>query len=216
MQSSTQSLYRLFAIVLFFFVSLSKVDAQWSYSVPITITNNVNTLVTNYQVPIYVNTSTPIAALQMLSNGNDIRFAKDCAGSTQYNYYIDSGMNSTVTKIWVKIDTLFPSSSRTIYFMYGNAAATAASTLNTFNGPYSSTNQVATGTAGGVANCQRGFRFSPNHLIIVSQFGKKEPTGTTRYVTIFNFTTQAIVQQAQVPGATTSYVYSNLGSPIWL
>jgi hypothetical protein len=216
MQFSTQTLYRLFAISLFFFVSLSNVGAQWSYSVPVTITNNVNALVTNYQVPIYVNTSTPIAASQMLSNGDDIRFAKDFAGSVQYNYYIDSGINTTSTKIWVKIDTLFPSSTRTIYFKYGNAVAPAASTLNTFNGPYSSTNQVSSGSAGGVGNSQRGFRFSPNHLIIVSQFGKKEPTGTTRYVTIFDFTTQAIVQQAQVPGATTSYVYSNLGSPIWL
>ncbi len=100
--------------------------------------------------------------------------------------------------------------------LYGNATATAASTLNTFNGPYSATDQVASGASGGATNSQRGFRFSPNHNIIISQFGKREPNGSTRYVTIFDFNTQAIVQQTQVAGPAATYSYSNLSSPIWL
>lgn len=207
---------RLVTLFILVLACSSKAIAQWTYGIPITITNTANTLVTNYQVAIYYNTATPIAASQMLASGNDIRFSKDCNGTSFYDHYIDSGLNSTATKMWVKIDTLQPLASKTIYLLYGNAAALFTSTLNTFNGPYSSTDQVSSGGAGGVGNSQRGFRFSPNHQIIVTQFGKKEPTGTTRYVTLFNFTTQAVVQQMQVPGATTAYVYSDLSSPVWL
>ena len=206
----------ILALVFLLLFQTNKASGQWSYYVPITITNNESVLVTNYQVPLYYNTATPVTALQMSSTGDDIRFSTACTGGSYYNYYIDSGMNSAATKMWVLIDTLLPNQTKTIYMLYGNATATAASTLNTFNGPYSATDQVASGGAGGATNSQRGFRFSPNHKIIISQFGKREPNGSTRYVTIFDFNTQAIVQQAQVAGPAATYSYSNLSSPIWL
>ncbi|HEU4719653.1 MAG TPA: DUF2341 domain-containing protein [Bacteroidia bacterium] len=204
---------------LFIFCTLAGFaqPAGWSYSLPLTITENSGSLVTDYQAKLIIDTQTPIGAGQMQTNGDDIRFGKDCAGNTLYNYWIESGINTTTTIIWVKIDTLFASSTRTFYMFYGNNAATPVSAVNgTFFGPQSSTDSVASGSAGGVGNSQRGFRFSPNEDILVTDFGKREPTGTTRYVTLFDFSTQAIVAQTQVSGPAAQYSYSGLANPVWL
>jgi len=99
---------------------------------------------------------------------------------------------------------------------FGNPAAVSASSISTFNGPNSSTDSVATGSSGGVANSQRGFRFTPNASLLVTHFGKREPNGTTRYVTLFDFSSQAIIYQKQVSGPLGQYSYDTLGRPIWL
>src|SRR6188474_3175587 len=114
----------LFA-VLFTLVSLRMYaqPAGWSYSAPYQIVNNVASTVTNYQASVTVNTQALISAGQMQPTGNDIRFGKDCAGNNLYNYWIESGLNTTTTVIWVKIDTLFPSAARTFYLFYGNSSA---------------------------------------------------------------------------------------------
>lgn len=97
---------------------------------------------------------------------------------------------------------------------YNNPGAPVVSAVNgTFFGPNSSTDSVASGGAGGATNSQRGFRFSPNETILVTDFGKREPNGTQRYVTIFNFTTQAIVAQTQVTGPAAQYSYRVLQIP---
>ncbi len=189
----------------------------WLYTEPFLLTNSSAVTAYNYQVSITLNTQALVSAGQMLASGDDIRFGKDCSGSTLYNYWIESGMNTASTVIWVKVDTLFASASRTIYMFYGNTGATAASSIpSVFYGPHSSTDSVASGGAGGVAGSQRGFRFAPNEDLLVTAFGKREPTGTTRYVTLFNQTTQAIISQQQVSGPAAQYSYANIASPIWL
>ncbi len=188
----------------------------WSYAQPITVTNPGSVAVLNYQIPLIINTQALISSNQMLANGNDLRFGADCGGTTLYPYYIDTGLNTTATRIWVKIDQINANASKVIYMYYGNNTAAAGSSLTTFNGPFSSTNQVSGGTSGGVTLSQRGFRFSPNTDILVTQFGKNEPNGTVRYVTLFDFTSQAILRQMQVAGPASVYTYSNLSSPIWL
>jgi hypothetical protein len=207
-----------FLFVLLFVIS-SKIIAQpagWLYLQAITITNNATTAGVNIQVPVYVNTSVLVGASQMQASGNDIRFGSTCSGATLYNYYIDSAMNSTATKIWVLIPNL-PVGNTVIYMYYGNPAAPAASTLTIFNGPYSSTNQITGGTINPSPGlCTRGFRFSPNVDILVSQFGKNEPSGTPRYVTLWNFSLATAVQQNLITGTASTYTYTNIGNPIWL
>jgi hypothetical protein len=189
----------------------------WNFAVPIAVTENSGSTIVNYQMRLTINTQQYISANLMQANGEDIRFGKDCAGNTLYNYWIESGINTTNTVIWVKIDTLFASQTRNIYMYYSNSTATPASAvMGTFFGPHSSTDSVASGGAGGVANSQRGFRFAPNEDLLVTAFGKREPNGTTRYITLFDFTTQAIVQQLQVGGPAAQYSYGNLANPIWL
>jgi Ig-like domain CHU_C associated/Secretion system C-terminal sorting domain/Domain of unknown function (DUF2341) len=201
------------------FCSALKTVAQpmgWSYSQPITATNTTAALATNYQLKLILNTQTPIAASQMLATGNDIRFGKDCAGATLFNYWIESGINTTTTTIWVKLDSLPASGAVTLYLFYGNTSAAAVSAVpGVFVGPNSSTDSVASGAAGGVGDSQRGFRFASTEDILVTHFGKREPTGTTRYLTLFDYTTQAIVRQIQVGGPAAQYSYGNI-SPIWL
>lgn len=191
--------------------------AGWSYVSVLQVTENSGVTTANYQLRITVDTQTPIGLGQMLSNGDDIRFGKDCAGNTLFNYWIESGINTASTVIWVKVDTLYANTTSPFYMFYGNASATSVSAINgTFMGPHSSTDSVASGGAGGATNSQRGFRFAPNEDLLVTSFGKREPNGSTRYVTLFNFATQAIIAQTQVAGPAAQYSYSNLANPIWL
>lgn len=202
---------------LAFLVGLSSVQAQqFQYNQPITVTNNENSTVLGWQIPIYINTAAEVSANKMKSDGSDIRFSKDCQGNQPLNFFIDSGMNSSQTKIWVKIDTLYPMADLVIYMRYGNSSATTATTYATFNGPYSSTDSVKPPNTNTVSDCQRSAKFSPKRDIIVSSFGKLTPDGTTRWVTLFDFNTQAKLEQIQVSGNSAQYSYTLLPKHIWL
>lgn len=189
----------------------------WSHSSPITVAEHSGALVTNYQLRLTLNTADLITAGEMLATGDDIRFTSSCTGGTEFNYWIESGMNTTSTVVWVKIDTLEANSYRTIYFQYGNPSATTISSIpSTFNGANSATDSITGGVAGGVTNSQRGVRFMANEDVLVTSFGKMEPNGTTRYITLFDQATQAILRQMQVSGPAAQYSYQDLASPIWL
>jgi len=189
----------------------------WNHIQAITVTENTGNTVTNYQLRLTVDTQTPIAAGEMLPDGSDIRFSGYCNGDTPYSYWIESGINTSGTIIWVKTDTLYGGEARAIYMHYGNSAATAISAINTtFFGPNSATDSVTGGGAGGVTGSQRGIRFAANEDLLVTSFGKNEPNGSTRYVTLFDNATQSILRQSQVSGPAGQYVYSDISSPIWL
>ena len=190
--------------------------AGWSQVRSFTVTENSGAALSAYPVRVVLDTATPIAAGQMRSDAGDLRFGADLAGTTLYSYWIETGVNTASTVAWVAIPSIAASSTVTVYAYFGNAAATSAATLSIFNGPFSSTDQVASGGAGGVAGSQRGFRFAPNVPILVTEFGKREPNGSTRYVTLFDFSTQAIVAQTQVSGPAGTYTYASLSNPVWL
>jgi hypothetical protein len=101
-------------------------NTSWLYRRPITINNTLNSnTLTDYQVLITLDTRTLISQGKMRSDCGDIRFAN----STDYllNYWIESGCNTTSTKIWVKVPNIPASSSTTIYVYYGNQNATSLS-----------------------------------------------------------------------------------------
>jgi hypothetical protein len=210
-----------FTFLLLPFVLLSfNIKAQlpgYSNVKSITVSNTSTTAAIGYQLRLVVNTQTLISSNQMLANGDDIRFGKTCNGSTLYNYWIESGINTPTTVIWVKIDTITANASRTFFMYHGNPSAVATSSIPlVFSFAGSSTDSVATGAAGGATNSQRGFRFSPNVDILVTSLGKREPNGTLRYVTLFDNATQAIITQQQVSGPLGVYSYTALPIPIWL
>ncbi|MBL7766737.1 MAG: DUF2341 domain-containing protein [Chitinophagaceae bacterium] len=189
----------------------------WSYGQMVQVFNNTASTVTDYQVKLTVNTQALISAGQMNPDGSDLRFSPDCDGTVLFNYWIESGINTTTTAIWVKMDVLAASSTTNMYMFYGNAgAAVSSAVVGTFFGPHSSTDSVASGGSGGVGNSQRGFRFTANEDLLVTAFGKRDPNGTTRYVTLFNYPAGTINTQTQVSGAAAQYSYSNLTNPIWL
>jgi Domain of unknown function (DUF2341) len=188
--------------------------AGWSQIAAISITNNAATAETGYQLRMVIDTSA------MAPNAADLRFGADSAGATLLDYWIESGAGTANTVVWVKLPALAASGTLTIYMFSGNPSASSASTLNVFDytdePTNSATNQVATGGAGGVTNSQRGFRFTPNEDVLLFRFGKREPNGTTRYVTLFNFATQAMVAQQQISGPAEQYSYADAAQPIWL
>ena len=102
---------------------------SWNYRKAITI-SSVSAL-TGYQVSITVDTATLVVASKMRSDCNDIMFTSS-DDSTLLNYWIESGYNTSSTKIWIKIPSI-SSGSNTIYLYYGNSGAAASSSgTNTF------------------------------------------------------------------------------------
>jgi len=101
--------------------------ADWMYRRAVTINNtqNSNTL-TDYQVLVVVDTASLIAQGKMRSDCGDIRFT-DEDGVTQLNYWIESGCNTTSTRIWVRVPSIPGTSTKTIYMYYGNPAESSAS-----------------------------------------------------------------------------------------
>lgn len=189
-----------------------------SAQIPIWIKNNSGTPMANTSVRLVINTQALIALGLMQADGDDIRFATTCGGSlgSVLNYWLEGPMNSPNTVIWLKLS--IPANDSTLIYLYsGNPLISGFSTLlGGLSGPHSGTDSVSNTNLSGSANSQRGFRFSPTSDVYVTSFGKFEPNGTTRYLTLFDFTTQAILRQRQVSGPQNSYSYDTLGSPIWL
>jgi hypothetical protein len=208
----------LFCLFIFFSAISTAQPPGWTHIKQVNVTENSGTTLINYQVKLTINTAALVAAGQMNANGSDIRFGKDPAGNVLYHYWIDTAMNTTSTVIWVKVDTLYASQVRTMYMFYGNTGAAVASNITgTLIGPFSSMDSQTAGTSSGnIHKDQLGYRFSPNEPIVVTEFGKYEPTGSTRYVTLFDFTSQAILQQVLVSGAASQYHYAPLANRMWM
>jgi hypothetical protein len=99
----------------------------WRYRRSITInnSNNSNSL-TDYQVLVILDTQSLISAGKMRNDGGDIRFT-DSDGATLLNYWVESGINTSSTYIWVKVPSVPANSTKTIYVYYGNPSATSQS-----------------------------------------------------------------------------------------
>ncbi len=130
----------LAALLLLPFAASAQCLPAWGYFQPITITNTLPQTLTNFQVKVTVNTAVPIGAGNMLASGDDIRFTY--AGCTNVNYYIESGINTASTVIWLKVPSLTASGNTTVDMYYGNPAAPATSNgdsvflfFDDFNGP---------------------------------------------------------------------------------
>jgi hypothetical protein len=78
---------------------------------------NTNTL-SDYQVSFTLDTASLIASNKMRSDCGDIR-VYDTDGATALNYYIESGCNTSNTKVWVKVPSIPASSTKTINLVYG-------------------------------------------------------------------------------------------------
>jgi len=102
---------------------------QWANRVPVEIDNSSGGVLTEYQTLIILNTVDLISAGDMNGDGDDIRFM-DSDDTTQLPYWIESGINTTQTRIWVKVPNIPASGSKNIYFYYGNNLATATSTMD--------------------------------------------------------------------------------------
>lgn len=120
---------------------------NWIYRTPITITENQGATLSNYIARVIVDTQTPIAAGNMMPQGEDIRFSMDTCGATLINYWIESGINTSSTVIYVEVPSLAASTQDTVMMFYGNNTASAASDINSvFTNYYVSGGQDTTMT----------------------------------------------------------------------
>ena len=113
----------LLAVSLLLTVAASAQMPGWSHIKRFDVTENSGANVIDYQMLITFDSQTLIGNGQMNANGSDIRFTSGCTGGTNFNYWIESGINTTTTKVWVKIDTLLANQTKSIFMQYGNAGA---------------------------------------------------------------------------------------------
>ncbi len=102
-------------------------NLAWYWRKPIIINNGGGAL-TDYQVKVTVNTQELITAGKMEADGDDIRFSES-DGTSNIPYWIESGINTTSTDIWVKVPSV-PNGDSTIYMYYSNPGASANSSLS--------------------------------------------------------------------------------------
>lgn len=191
--------------------------AQFKYENPVWLKNNTGNALTNVQVLVTFNTQYPISQGWMQSNGNDIRFTTTCNGITFLPHFLEGYINTDSTKLWVSAPTLNPNDSILVFLYYGDPTANSVSTISVFDGPHSSTDSVVVTSTNTVSNCQRGFKFTANEDLLVAYFGKRIPNATQRYLTLFDFLSQAIVAQIQVDAGTSGqYNYNLLPTPFWI
>jgi hypothetical protein len=100
-------------------------DEQWQYRTDITITENSGSSLIDYQVSVRANTAILISQGKMKADGGDIRFTD--SGGTEMSYWIESGINTADTSIWVKVPSIPASSTTVIYMYYGNPLASSTS-----------------------------------------------------------------------------------------
>ena len=107
-------------------------DVGWSVMREVTITNTSTE--TLKDVPWQLgplDTAALVTAGTMLSNGNDLRVYVD--GREVRRNLI--GANTTLTLVWIVIDSLAPGQSRTYQVAYGNASAGSPPTMTTGSTP---------------------------------------------------------------------------------
>jgi len=96
-----------------------------------TIANESNQDIYNFQTLITLNTADLITAGHLNPSGDDFRFSSDsCSPSNFYDYWIESGINTTTTLIWVKIPFMPAISSKNFILWYGDNSAPPQSNFN--------------------------------------------------------------------------------------
>ena len=104
--------------------------AGWGYWREITIKNNVDENLIDYQIKIVIDTQSLISTGKMKSDCGDIRFYDESWGST-LSYWIEDGTCDTAnTVIWVKVPNIPASGTVKIYMVYGNSSASSESDID--------------------------------------------------------------------------------------
>ena len=206
-----------FCLTLLFAQNLMAQPMGSSHTVPISIVETGGVNQSKFQARFIFDTEAEVLAGHMNADGSDIRMSTDCIGSDTVQFFIENHMNTDTTVFWVLVDGLNANDTMDLFMSFGDPSATTMSNVDIFNGPHSSTDSVVSpSTNSVVSNSSRGFIFTPQTDILVHHFGKREPTGTTRFVTLWDVSSQTIIHQDTVPGGSGSYYYRELDTSMWL
>ncbi len=106
-------------------------DSRWGFrqAITLTVTSSASDI-SKLQTLVTINTSALITAGKLQSACQDLRFTSNVGVALPY--YIDSGCNTTTTKVWVQAD-LVPKNTTAyvLYMYYGNNSAVAGSDQST-------------------------------------------------------------------------------------
>jgi len=187
---------------------------------PVWIKNNSGSPMSGVQVRLEINTEFLISLGLMQPNGNDIRFGRPCGSSpnTLYNYFLEGPLSTPNTPVWVLPPPVPANDSVLIFMFFGNSTISGGSTLSIFSGPHSSTDSVVTSAITTASSgAQRGFRFAPTQDLLIAYFGNRTPSGTQRYVSLFEFESQQLRAQSYISaGVPGQYHYGMLTQPFWI
>lgn len=101
------------------------------YKKQYSIANSSSQDLYDFQTLITLNTSNLISLGHLDSNCNDIRFTADsCLPVQYYDYWIESGINTPLTQIWVKIPYIPAVSTTDFVLWYGDNTASSQSNFN--------------------------------------------------------------------------------------
>ena len=96
-------------------------DPDWDYRKEITINNTTGAeTLTNYAVLVTVDTAALIGSGKMNPYCGDVRFV-DSTNSEELDFWIESGINTSDTRIWVEAPNIPALSTETMYMYYGSA-----------------------------------------------------------------------------------------------
>ncbi|MBC7472248.1 MAG: DUF2341 domain-containing protein, partial [candidate division SR1 bacterium] len=95
------------------------------YNRKIVLNNGTQTSVIDYQTSLNIDTSQLISQGKMRSDCGDIRFS-DSQNDNNIPYWIETGCNTSSTKIWIKVPSLNTGNNE-IYFSYGDLNSASAS-----------------------------------------------------------------------------------------
>jgi len=100
-------------------------NPRWDYRRAVTILNEGGANLTGYQVLVTLDTMALISSGQVRGDGSDLRFVE--GEGEELPYWIESGLNTRKTRIWVRVPNIPARGRRRIYLYYGNPKAGARS-----------------------------------------------------------------------------------------
>lgn len=135
--------------------------SNWNYSTPITINSTNSIALDSFEVKLSLNTSALINAGKMQVGGQDIRFTLNDACCAEIPHFIESGINTNATTIWIRVPLIAANSTTIINLIYGNPSAISTSNpANTFSLYEGFDGNSLTGFTS--QNCDLGFNVNVN------------------------------------------------------
>lgn len=126
MKTSKKLLLSLFFIGFTFLLN-NQIFAQecmqdWENRIPLTLDNSAGDALTDYQIQVILDTETPIMMGLMEADGRDLRVTNGTC-CEPLCYFIESGINTTETVIWVKVPEIGAGETIDLYAFIGNPDA---------------------------------------------------------------------------------------------
>ena len=127
MKKHLQNFYSFLVIIVLCNVGM----AQSTYRTDIEISEQASVALTNYQIDLLINTEDLILQGKMNSDGSDLRFYSDSCLTTPLEYWIETGINTNSTLVWVLVPSIPANTISKIYMGYGDPMATSTSNFAT-------------------------------------------------------------------------------------